>query len=65
VRAWLDKCPRFKVHFTPTGSSWLNQVERFFADLTGDVMRSGSFGARRGESVFSPVENGLGEEFTN
>jgi putative transposase len=65
VRAWLDKRPRFKVHFTPTGSSWLNQVERFFADLTGDVIRFGSFEARRGESVFSPVENRLGEEFTN
>jgi transposase len=45
VRAWLDKRPRFKVHFTPTGSSWLNLVERFFADLTGDVIRSGSFGS--------------------
>ena len=42
-RAWLDKHPRFKMHFTPTSSSWLNLVERFFADLTGDVIRSGSF----------------------
>ena len=45
VRAWLDKRPRLKVHSTPTGSSWLNLVERFFADLTGDVIRSGSFGS--------------------
>jgi len=30
-------------HFTPTSSSWLNLVERFFADLTGDVIRAGSF----------------------
>ena len=43
VRAWLAKRPRFVVHFTPTGSSWLNLVERFFADLTGDVIRAGSF----------------------
>jgi transposase len=43
VRAWLDKHPRFKMHFTPTSSSWLNMVERFFADLTGDVIRRGSF----------------------
>ena len=43
VRAWLDKHPRFKMHFTPTSSSWLNLVERFFADLTGDVIRAGSF----------------------
>jgi hypothetical protein len=31
------------MHFTPTSSSWLNLVERFFADLTGDVIRAGSF----------------------
>ena len=41
--AWLDKHPRFKMHLTPTSSSWLNLVERFFADLTGDVIRAGSF----------------------
>ena len=43
VRAWLDSHPRFKMHFTPTSSSWLNMVERFFADLTSDVIRAGSF----------------------
>ena len=43
MRAWLDKHPRFTMHFTPTSSSWLNLVERFFADLTGDVIRAGSF----------------------
>ena len=43
VRAWLEKHPRFTMHFTPTSSSWLNLVERFFADLTGDVIRAGSF----------------------
>ena len=43
VKAWLKKHPRFKMHFTPTSSSWLNLVERFFADLTEDVIRSGSF----------------------
>ena len=43
VRAWLDRHPRFNLHFTPTSSSWLNLVERFFADLTGDVIRAGSF----------------------
>jgi transposase len=45
VRAWLEKHPRLKMHFTPTSSSWLNLVERFFADLTGDVIRAGSFGS--------------------
>jgi DDE superfamily endonuclease len=43
VKAWLKRRPRFKMHFTPTSSSWLNMVERFFADLTQDVIRSGSF----------------------
>jgi hypothetical protein len=43
VRAWLGKHLRFKMHFTPTSSSWLNLVERFLADLTGDVIRAGNF----------------------
>jgi transposase len=43
VRAWLARHPRFNVHFTPTSSSWLNLVERFFADLTADAVRTGSF----------------------
>lgn len=43
VRQWLDKHPRFHVHFTPTSSSWLNLVERFFAELSEDVIRYGSF----------------------
>jgi transposase len=41
-KAWLERHARFKMHFTPTSSSWLNLVERFFADLTEDVIRSGS-----------------------
>jgi transposase len=43
VTAWLARHPRFKMHFTPTSSSWLNMVERFFADLGQDVIRPGSF----------------------
>ena len=43
VRDWLTRHPRFTMHFTPTGSSWMNLVERFFADLTGDCVREGSF----------------------
>lgn len=42
VKAWLAKHPRFHLHFTPTSSSWLNLVERFFRDLT-DVITEGSF----------------------
>ena len=43
VKAWLEMNPRFHMHFTPTGGSWMNLVERFFADLTRDVVRAGSF----------------------
>jgi hypothetical protein len=43
VKAWLERHRRFKMHFTPTSSSWLNLVERFFGDLTADVIRAGSF----------------------
>jgi transposase len=41
VQAWLDKHPRFHMHFTPTGSSWINQVERWFAYLTDQMIRRG------------------------
>ena len=43
VRAWLAKRPRFHVHFTPTYSSWLNQVETFFRIITEKAIRRGSF----------------------
>lgn len=43
VRAWLEKHPRMHLHFTPTSSSWLNLVERFFRQLTDEVVRDGSF----------------------
>jgi transposase len=43
VKAWLAKHPRFQMHFTPTSSSWLNLVERFFGELTADCIRDGSF----------------------
>ena len=41
VRAWLVRRPRWHVHLTPTSSSWLNQVERFFAVLTDKQIRRG------------------------
>ena len=48
VKAWLErKRERFQVHFTPTGSSWMNLVERFFRDITQEVIREGSFGSVR------------------
>ncbi|APZ43758.1 IS630 family transposase [Acidihalobacter ferrooxydans] len=43
VREWLEKHPRFHMHFTPTSASWLNRVERFFRDLTTQRLRRGVF----------------------
>jgi len=43
VKAWLEKHPRFHVHFTPTSASWLNMVERFFRDITVNAIRRGTF----------------------
>ena len=43
VKRWLAKHRRFHQHFTPTSSSWMNLIERFFRDLTEDVVREGSF----------------------
>ena len=43
VKAWLAKNPRFKLHFIPTSSSWLNLVERFFAEITEKKIRRGVF----------------------
>jgi transposase len=41
IRRWLPAHPRFHLHFTPTGSSWLNLVERWFAELTSKRIRRG------------------------
>ena len=43
VKAWLERHPRFHMHFTPTSASWLNMVERFFRDITTARLRNGVF----------------------
>jgi DDE superfamily endonuclease len=43
VKAWLAKHPRFHFHFTPTSSSWLNLVERWFRELAQKALRRGVF----------------------
>jgi transposase len=43
VQSWLKKHPRIHMHFTPTSSSWLNLVERWFRDLTDKRIRRGTF----------------------
>ncbi len=42
IRTWLARHPRFRIHFTPTGSSWMNQVERWFGLLTDKLIRRGA-----------------------
>lgn len=39
VTAWLEKHPRFHTHFTPTYSSWINQVEQLFSEVTRDLLQ--------------------------
>jgi len=43
VEAWLKRTKRFKLHFTPTSSSWINLVERLFAEITRQRIRRGAF----------------------
>lgn len=43
VQAWFAAHPRYHVHFTPTGASWLNLVERWFAEITRQRIRRGTF----------------------
>lgn len=43
IKRWLQRRPQYRVHFTPTGASWLNQVERFFSEITTKRIRRGVF----------------------
>jgi transposase len=61
IRRWLSKRPRFHLHFTPTGASWINLVERWFATLTEKQIRRGvhpSTRARGGSGLPSPTGRG-------
>ena len=43
VKKWLAARPRYHLHFTPTGSSWIHQIERWFAEITRKRIRRGTF----------------------
>jgi transposase len=43
VHRWLQRHPRFHLHFIPTSSSWLNMVERWFGEITRKRIRRGTF----------------------
>lgn len=55
VQRWLKRHPRFHVHFTPTSSSWLNLIERWFRDLTQKQLRRGVF--RSVPELIKTIEN--------
>lgn len=57
VKTWLAKHPRFHLHFTPTSSSWLNMVERFFAKITDKAIRRGVF--RSVDDLIAAIEQYL------
>jgi DDE superfamily endonuclease len=63
IRKWLGARPRWHVHFTPTASSWVNLVERFFAAITEKQIRSGvrrSGAGREGYCRSSPWASSTG-----
>lgn len=57
IKRWLLRHPRFHVHFTPTYSSWINQVERWFADLTMRHLRRGTH--RSSQALEKAIKNHL------
>ena len=64
VRRWLhSRGQRFQLHFTPTSASWMNLVERFFADLSVDVVRNGSF--RHVRELIKDIEDYLAQRNLN
>lgn len=58
VNAWLAKRPHWHIHFTPTYSSWLNQVERFFGIITDKQIRRSSFNSLQSlrDAIYSFIE---------
>jgi transposase len=63
VQAWLAKHPRFKLHFTPTSSSWINLVERLFAEITRQRIRRGVF--KSVDELIAAIDAWVAERNTN
>ena len=63
VKRWLLDHPRFLVHYTPTSASWLNQVERFFAEITEKRIRRGVF--KSVEALEAAIESYLAAHNAN
>ncbi len=54
IQRWLVRHPRFTLHFTPTYSSWMNLVERWFAELTTKWLRRGTHRSVKGAGRLHP-----------
>jgi hypothetical protein len=63
VQAWLEKHPRFVMHFTPTSASWLNMVERFFRDITTERLCRGVFTSV--PNLIAAIDEYIAEHNTN
>ena len=63
VKQWFARHPEYHVHFTPTSASWLNQIERFFADITNKRIRRGIF--RSVKELIRAIHNYLDEHNAN
>jgi len=68
VKRWLARRPRFHLHFTPTSSSWLNLVERWFGEITRQRIRRGVFSSvkRLEEAIYAYIaqHNAQAKAFT-
>ena len=63
VRRWLAQHPRFVLHFTPTSSSWINLVERWFSELTTKLLRRGAHrSVRAAQRRHPPLDRHLERE---
>jgi transposase len=58
IQRWLTKRPRYHLHFTPTSASWINMVERWFAELTNKQIRRGVHRSTR--ALEDAIRNYLG-----
>ena len=63
VKSWFAAHPRYHVHFTPTASSWLNQIERWFAEITAKRIRRGTF--RSVQELIGAIEGYIRENNKN
>ncbi len=59
VRKWLLRHPRFQMHFTPAGASWINRIERVFGLITSEWIRRGNFSSVKDlvEAIGNYIEN--------